>query len=206
MVTVKVYVEGGGDHNKALQTECRRGFSEFLRNAGLERRMPRIVACGGRLRAYQSFRTAHENRAHDAFPILLVDSEAAVTVSNPWEHVRLRPDDGWQRPQGASEDQIHLMVQAMEAWFHADKGRLQEYYGQGFRVAALRQNPNVENIPKADLFDGLRSATRDCQKGEYSKGEDSFKILARIDPAKVGAASSVHADRFLRILDRTSAP
>jgi hypothetical protein len=57
LVTVKVYVEGGGDHNKALQTRCRRGFSEFLRKSGLVGRMPRIVACGWRRQAYQSFRT-----------------------------------------------------------------------------------------------------------------------------------------------------
>lgn len=206
MVTVKVYVEGGGDHNRVLQTECRRGFSEFLRKAGLEGRMPRIVACGARARAYKSFRTAHENAAPDERPILLVDGEAPVVATDPWEHVRLRPGDGWQRPQSASDDQIHFMVQAMEAWFHADKVTLQEYYGQGFRVAALSQRPDIENIPKADLFDGLGLATRDCQRGAYSKGEDSFKILARTDPAKVRAASQVHAERFLRALDRICVP
>ena len=41
---VKVYVEGGGDRNKALQTQCRRGFSEFVKKNGLAGRMPRIVA------------------------------------------------------------------------------------------------------------------------------------------------------------------
>jgi hypothetical protein len=94
------------------------------------------------------------------------------------------------------------MVQAMEAWFHADKAMLQEYYGQGFRAAALSQRPDVETIPKVELFSGLRDATRDCQKGEYSKGEDSFKILARTDPAKVRAASPVHAERLFHVLDR----
>jgi hypothetical protein len=120
-VTVKVYVEGGGDHNKALETECRRGFSEFFRKAGLENRMPRVVRCGGRRQAYERFRTAHENASGDEFPILLVDSEEPVVESSPWEHVRLRPGDQWARPAVASEDRIHLMVQAMEAWFHADQ-------------------------------------------------------------------------------------
>jgi hypothetical protein len=164
--------------------------------------MPRIVACGGRLRAYEFFRTAFENAAPDAFPILLVDSEAPVIEKNPWEHVRLRRADGWQRPDGASEDQIHFMVQSMEAWFHADKATLHDYYGQGFRVAALSQRPDVENIPKADLFNGLQRATKDSQKGEYSKGEDSFKILSRIDPDRVRAASPVHAERLFQVLDR----
>ena len=204
-MTVKVYVEGGGDHNKALETECRRGFPEFFRKAGLENRMPRVVRCGGRRQAYERFRTAHENASGDEFPILLVDSEEPVVESSPWEHVRLRPGDQWARPAGASEDRIHLMVQAMEAWFHADQEALRDYYGQSFRIASLSQRPEVEGIPKADLFAGLQRATKDCQKGEYYEGEHSFQILARIDPAKVRAASPF-AYRLLRILERTCAP
>src|SRR5438132_866394 len=65
------------------------GLFRVVRKAGLEGRMPRIVACGGRLRAYESFRISHENAIQDVFPILLVDSEAPV-IGNPWEHVRLR--------------------------------------------------------------------------------------------------------------------
>jgi hypothetical protein len=168
--------------------------------------MPRIVACGGRLRAFESFRTSHENAGDEIFPILLVDSEAPVIGRNSWEHVMLRHGDGWQRPPGTSDDQIHLMVQAMEAWFHADKITLQQYYGQQFRVNVLSQRPDVENISKADLFDGLGRATQDCQKGPYSKGEDSFKILSQIDPTRVRMASSVHAERFLQVMDRICAP
>jgi hypothetical protein len=116
-VTVKIYVEGGGDHNKALQTQCRQGFREFFLRAGLKDRMPGVVACGGRSRAYERFRTPHENARPDDFPLLLVDSEASVVVQDLWEHVKLRPGDGWDRPQNASDDQLHFMVQAMEAWF-----------------------------------------------------------------------------------------
>jgi hypothetical protein len=135
-----------------------------------------------------------------------VDSEALVAEADLWEHVRLRTGDGWQRPQGASQDQIHLMVQAMEAWFYAAKDEVREYYGQGFRLAALSQRPDIDNIPKADLFDGLQAATRGCLKGEYSKGKDSFEILARIDPSKVRASSPVHAGRLLNVLDRVCVP
>jgi hypothetical protein len=199
-------VEGGGDHNKALQTECRRGFSEFLRKAGLEGRLPRVVARGGRSQTYDKFRIAHEGKGAEDLPILLVDSEAPVTASDSWQHVRLRQGDEWERPQGASDDQIHLMVQALEAWFHADKEELQEYYGQGFRMNALSPRLDIEKIPKADLFAGLQKATKDCKKGEYSKGEDSFKILARIDPARVRSSSPAHAERLLNVLDQVCAP
>ncbi len=198
---VKIYVEGGGDHNKELQTKCRRGFAEFFRKSGLEGRLPRVVACGGRRRAFESFRASYESHQEDELPILLVDSEDPVVVE-PWDHVRLRPGDGWQRPHGASPDQIHLMVQAMEAWFHADKDKLAEYYGRDFRVTALSQGVDIENIPKPRLFAGLQNATRDCQKGEYSKGEHSFELLAQIDPVRVRASSPVHAERLLVVLDR----
>ena len=204
---VRIYVEGGGDHNKDLPTRCRRGFSKFFEKAGLKNRMPSVVACGGRHHAYISFRTSHENAGPNDLPILLVDSEAPVTRTDPWEHVRLRAGDGWQRPQGALQDQIHLMVEAMEAWFHADKEALQQYFGQGFRLTALRQQPDIDNIPKADLLSGMQMATRDClKKGEYSKGQHSFEILARIDPAKVRASSPLHAGRLLNVLDRVCAP
>jgi hypothetical protein len=206
-VNVKIYVEGGGGHNKVLDTACRRGFREFFRKAGLEDRMPSVVACGGRSSAYDSFRTSHENAGNDDFPILLVDSEAPVAALDPWEHVRLRTGDMWQRPVGASPDQLHLMVQAMEAWFHADKGKVQEYYGQGFRLTALIQRTDIDNIPKRDLFAGMKLATSACPtKGEYSKGGHSFEILAIIDPAKVRASSPVHAGRLLDALDRICVP
>jgi len=204
-VTIKIYVEGGGDHNKAFETQCRHGFSEFFRKAGLNGRMPRVVACGGRRRAYDSFRTAHEMTEADDLPVLLVDSEAPVAAADPWEHVRLRAGDGWQCPDGASQDQIHFMVQAMEAWFYADKEKVREYYGQGFKLAALSQRADTDNIPKADLFAGMQAATRDCLKGEYSKGKDSFELLARIDPAKVRTSSPVHGGRLLNVLDRICA-
>ncbi|MGH9668301.1 MAG: DUF4276 family protein, partial [Bryobacteraceae bacterium] len=77
-------------------------------------------------------------------------------VRSPWNHVRLCAGDAWERPQEASDDQIHFMVQAMEAWFHADKGALQHYYGEGFRQAALTSRPDIDNISKDDLFAAMK--------------------------------------------------
>jgi len=200
-VSVRLYVEGGGDHNKALQTECRRGFSEFIKNAGFEGRMPRIVACGGKRQTYERFKTAHQD-SETGSVLLLVDSEELVTERDPWDHVRLRPEDRWERPPAATEDQIHFMVQAMEAWFHADKDALRKYFGAEFRVSALAQRADIENISKASLLSGLRAATQHCQKGEYTKGEHSFRVLVLIDPMKVRDASPAHGGRFLSALDR----
>jgi hypothetical protein len=134
--------------------------------------------------------------------MLLVDSEGPVSQLDPWEYIRLRTGDGWERPPGASDEQLQLMVQTMEAWFFADRKELEEFYGHDFRSSSLSPRSDIENIPKRDLFTGLQSATADCRKGAYSKGEHSFQILARIDPAKVRAASPVWAERFVCALDR----
>ena len=94
LVNVRLYVEGGGNHNKALETRCRKGFSEFIRKSGMSGRMPRIIACGGRQHAFEDFRTAHEQQDATSVPVLLVDGEGPVHDSNPWDHVRRQ--DGWR--------------------------------------------------------------------------------------------------------------
>lgn len=58
MVNVRLYVEGGGENNKALRSACRRGFREFFLKAGLEGVLPRVIPCGGRQAAYEDFCTA----------------------------------------------------------------------------------------------------------------------------------------------------
>lgn len=54
---MKLYVEGGGNA-ASLKTACREGFSKLLEKAGFKGRMPRIVACGSRNDAFDSFCTA----------------------------------------------------------------------------------------------------------------------------------------------------
>ena len=196
-MSVKIYVEGGGDGN-ALKRECRRGFSEFFRKAGLDGRMPRIVACGSRGDAFDDFCTAVRSAAADQFVMLLVDSEEGVATSDgPWQHVSKR--DGWTRPVRARDESLCLMVQCMEAWFVADRDCLRAYYGQGFNVRNLPRRPEVEGIAKADLYAALDRATRNCTKGRYRtrKGRHSFSILSKVNPDAVAAASP-HARRMLQ--------
>ena len=196
-MSIRLYVEGGGD-SKALRTECRRGFSEFLKKAGLAGRMPRVVACGGRRNAYDSFCAALAAGSTGP-PMLVVDSEEPVTAAGPWEHVQAR--DQWARPSAATDDRCHLMVQCMEAWFLADRQSLTRYFGQDFREAALPANEQVEEIAKTDVLDGLKHATRVTQKGPYSKGKHGFDILAVLNPTMVEGAAP-HARRLLEDLRR----
>lgn len=198
MVGMKLYVEGGGESN-LLRTECRRGFSEFLKKAGLGGHMPRVVACGSRQEAYNDFCTAL-SKGDPA--MLLVDSEDPVAAMQPplqpWLHLLNRHGDNWAKPAMANDDQCHLMVQCMETWFLADCQTLETFFGQGFNAKALPTTANpIEGIAKLQVYQSLNNATRNCKtKAPYGKGEHSFKLLALIDPTKVMAAS-VWAERFI---------
>jgi hypothetical protein len=193
---VTLYVDGGGDAH-ALRTACRQGFSKFLEKAGLKGKMPRIVACGSRGNAYDSFRTALEN-GEPAF--LLVDSEAPIAggEADPWRHLAERIGDAWEKPAGAEDRHCHLMVQCMESWFLADRDTLRRFFGQGFNERALpASDGTIEPIAKADVYQSLKEASRACKtKASYGKGEHSFKLLGLIDPTKVTAASP-WAQRFI---------
>lgn len=183
MVAAKVYVEGGGDSH-ALRAACRKGFSTLFDRAGLHGRMPRIVAAGSRAEAFKRFCTALLNAAPREFVCLLVDSEAPVAANtSPWALLG-------NQPAGADDDNAHLMVQCMEAWFLADQQALERFFGQGFRRNALPNRTDVETIPKRDIFAVIESATCACvTKDPYRKGTHSFEVLALLDPEKVAGAS-----------------
>jgi hypothetical protein len=196
MPSIKLYVEGGGDSN-ALRTNCRRGFRTFLEKAGLQGKMPRIIACGSRNDAFSSFCTALRQSRGD-LPLLLVDSEAIVTPGdNPWTH--LHRQDNWQRPEGASDDGAHLVVQCMEAWLIADPDALANYFGKGFNRNRLPRLNDLETVPKPDIYRSLKDSTRSTSAASYSKGRDSFELLARIDP-QIVRSRCPYAERFIAFL------
>ena len=161
-----------------------------------------VIASGSRNDAFQDFRGALKRHPED-YNVLLVDSEEPVAGST-WQHLRDRPGDNWHCPAAASEDQAHLMVQAMESWFLADKQVLIDYYGQGFLAGSLPGQPNIELVPKQNVFDALQNASKKTQKGEYHKTRHGFDLLELIDPNLVRAASA-HADRLLTVLQRETA-
>jgi hypothetical protein len=204
---VKLYVEGGGD-TAALKSACREGFARFVEKTGLKGHMPRVVACGSRRDAYESYCTALA--AGDA-AMLLVDSEAPVAAAHqtgapetwlPWQHLAQRPGDLWSKPANATDSACHLMAQCMESWLLADGATLKAYFGQGFKETYLpaASSSQVETMAKPQVYQALANATRDCKtKSSYNKGQHSFKLLGLIDPAKVATAAP-WANRFLQSL------
>jgi len=135
-----------------------------------------------------------------AFLMLLVDSEGPVADGTAsWDHLHAR--DRWRRPDGADDDQAHLMVQCMESWFLADRAALTDYFGQGFLINSLPHRADVEGIPKADVERGLARATVRTRQGRYHKTRHGFHLLARIDPEQVRRASQ-HAHSLFEALER----
>lgn len=200
---VKLYVEGGGK-TAALKAGCREGITTFITKSGLENR-PRVVACGSRSDAYESFCTAIAN-GEDA--MLLVDSETPVSEAYqqghdpaqwlPWSHLKQRKGDGWNKPTGSDDTDCHLMVQVMESWFLADRATLKAFFGDGFKENQLpAPTRSIEGVMKEDLYRALGRATAACKtKAPYGKGEHSFKLLTNIDATKVATASP-WAKRFI---------
>jgi len=134
-----------------------------------------------------------------AFSILLIDSEGPAP-SDARDVVRHRGN--WQPSRDVSQDEVHLMVQLMEAWFLADRPALEAYYRQGFRPKRLPGDPtNVEAVPKDDVIEGLEAATQDTQKGKYHKTRHAPDLLAAVDVAAVRQAAP-HCDRLFRALER----
>jgi hypothetical protein len=190
-----VFVEGGGLQAKT-QTACRKAFRLFFEKVLGDRPKPRIIASGGRDEAYHDFCRSLEHDP-DAFPVLLVDSEDAVAAGkNVGTHLRDR-EKHWTN--AIPDGQVYLMVQCMEAWFLADIPAVEHYYGQGFQASALPPNPNIEQIPKRDVMNGLHNATRATDKGPYHKTKHGFDILERIDPGGVRQRSE-HADALFALL------
>ena len=204
---VKLYVEGGGD-TTALKAECRAGFSAFITSAGITVR-PRIVACGSRSNAFESYCTAIAN---GEAAMLLVDSEAPVAAQaqpeepstwQPWQHLKNHQEDGWNKPPNAVDTDCHLMVQCMENWLLADRVALQKFFGQGFQDGPLPViSTPIEQIAKITAYGALAQASQACKtKAQYGKGAHSFKLLALVNPDKVMAAAP-WAERFVTELKK----
>jgi hypothetical protein len=156
LVTVTIYVEGGGDNNDSI-TRCRQAFAEYCNKLVPANRRPKIVACGSRHQAFKRFRTDAGINAIDHISVLLVDSEGPVAPQTS-PAVYLQARDGWQFAP-LRNNQLFLMVQAMEAWFLADRMTLTAFYGRDFRTNALRGDErNIETIPKDDLESSLINA------------------------------------------------
>jgi hypothetical protein len=187
MVSVRVYVEGGG--NPRSDSALRKGFCDFWRKSGLKGKV-KMIACGAGSIAFDDFCLALETHKNDT-SILLLDSEAAFDRTQAKWSFLSQQGDAWKngKPARAKEEQIYFMVQCMEAWLLADRATLQKYYGKDFHPNALpSEHRSPDTISPKDLRAALANATRKTSKGSYSKGKHAFELIGLIDPQMVMAA------------------
>lgn len=202
---IAIYVEGGGD-TAQQKAELRRGLDALfgeLKNAAKARYFGwKLVCCGTRSAAYDAFINALRTSAA-SLNILLVDSESSLPPETGNRErdadcrvAHLTTQDGWNLSV-AQPERIHLMVQCMEAWIVADPEAVALFYGQGFIRNSLPARINLEEEPKADIYNKLKNATRGTQKGGYGKIRHASQLLTRIDPGKV----AVRCPRFATLQD-----
>lgn len=181
------------------------GFSQFfvqLRQRAHERRCHfRLIPSGSGSAACDRFNVAIRANKN-VWNILLTDSEGPDMGSLSESLCRRYDWDGNHR------DSIFWMVEMMESWLHADKDKLEEFYGRGFRRNALKANPRVEEISKADLENGFKAATKDTGKGDYFDHKTSHgpKLLCEISPEKVQGAAPNCRRLFAAVLAKLNEP
>ena len=193
---IRVYYEG----DKLLRAGLRVFFTLLMDRARNRRCNFRLIAAGAGSAARRDFTIAIKTHKN-AWNILLQDSEgpAASNLST-----KLCQEQNWDESQAGS---IFWMVEMMESWFHADKDALEKFYGQGFRKNALKANPKVEEISKADLKDGLQRATKGSKAGGYFDNKTSHgpKLLEAIDPDLVRKAAPNCDKLFTAVLAKLEA-
>lgn len=181
-MSARIYIEGGGKSNE-LRARCREGFRKLLEQCGFAGKMPRLVACGGRDAAFEGFKTAFANAAEGDYIAMWIDSEDPMSdIEKTWEHLKKR--DGWEAPSGAHDDQVLMMVTCMETWIAADRPTLREHYRGCLQEAALPQLGDIESQSRDAVQTSLVRSTHKC-KNRYTKGKESFKILAILNPVEL---------------------
>lgn len=176
---IRIYFEG----DKSLKAGFDAFFGEIRERGRAKRCRVLAIATGGK--PEQDFGIAM--RKHPAaWNVLLRDSEGPLQPNRP----------------ASLAGSIFWMVEMMESWFHADKDALEHYYKSGFRKAALKANPNVEEISKQDLIEGLKAATKDTAKGKYHKTKHAPALLQAIKPALVRKAAPNCERLFTSVLGK----
>lgn len=192
-----LYIEGGGTgaDSKEADIRCREGFRNLLENCGfaVQKRMPRLVACGGRDSAFDAFKIAQKTNAAGNFVALWVDSEEPLAdLEAAWKHLQAR--DQWVQPVGAVDEQVLFMTTCMETWFVADRAALKTHFKEKLQESALPPLHDLENRHRHDVQDKLIHATRECSNA-YAKGTRSFELLGKLSPA----ALAQHLPSFVRV-------
>ncbi len=134
--------------------------------------------------------------------IVLMDADTLFEQFDsglPVELIKKRGD--WRNDIQVSDDQLHFMVQLMEAWFLVDKSVLIDFYGSSeFLVNSLPKRKNSEDISKSEIVASLKHATENTSKGKYHKTLHAPTLLSNLNPKLFTKQTAPHAKRLFDTL------
>lgn len=213
MKEIAIYVEGGGD-TAQQRAELRNGFDQLLgiqKQAARTKRLKwKLVPSGSRNEAYRNFIHAVNQASEGTLCVLLVDSEEGILPELPIAadespeasmqrelyNARVRRDhlerrDEWDLAEIPPQS-IHLMVQCMETWIVASPAGMGAVYDHNFRPERLPVRRNLEEEPKASVYQKLADATKDTKMLAYSDENNSkikhaSRLLAHVRADQVAA-------------------
>ena len=185
---VMIYIEGHSD--------LRKGFKIFFDSYFKKETSIKVFMCKGR--PIKEFCRAMPQNNTD-FKVLLMDADI-LTPPDYIQSVKDRSEFKACPEKDIADEQLHFMVQCMESWFIADKAKLVDYYGQGFRMNRLPRRSNVEEIPKEDVDNSIKGAVVDTNKRIYQKVRHATEILQIIEPQKV-CERAPHCKRLFETLE-----
>lgn len=192
--TISLYIEGDKKQTgKGNFISLREGFSEFFRkwkeeeNIEVKFDRPQLPGDRGKaLNIFLKFVKLYPNK----LIFLLIDTEREKDIEKD-AILFLKEDFPNYDFKNINASRCHFMVQAMETWFLADKEKLAGCFDAKFKESDLPKHKEIEKIPKADVINKLKLATKDTSngKGQYDKGGSAGKILKEIRPHKVNKAA-----------------
>ena len=170
-------------------------FGPHVERARQRRMRFNLIAGGSRAETIKDFVRSCRSHPSDV-NVLVIDSERPV--SDTASAIRsLRAESFWDGGVSCDDDQINLMVRAMEAWIIADPEALRKHFGPNFNVNVLPSPQNAESVAPRDMVAAIGKGLPSSRRRRYDKVADGARLLKLIDAVKVGR----HCRHFKRLMD-----
>ena len=164
----------------------KRGFRNLFERHASRARGKRIrfdlISGGSNAETVKDFLKSCRENPSD-LNVLLVDSEGPAPSAD--DAIRaLRSRRYWDANAAVDDGQINFMVQAMEAWFIADRRALARHFGNQFNANSLPNPRNSETVSPNGLTDSINQALRASggRRGRrYDKIRDGARRLELLD-------------------------
>ena len=187
-------------------SDLRSGYSQLFQahrdRARAKRLRFKLVAGGPRTETIKDFLRFCSTEP-SSLNVLLIDSEGPVTDTVRYISDSIRSLSVWNAGGFCSDEQLHLMVQAMEAWFVADPQSLRRHFGRDYNTRALPSPQAAETVSAADLVTAIRRGLPHSRRRRgYDKVSDGVELLRWID-VDIVSQHCVHFRRLWAFLDRS---